>query len=147
MLFPTQVLFRFIDKNQIPIPNLIVFFELLASSKNNYSLGRFITSEKGEISLSKKLINNKIQKAMKEYPMDYNCLLVNCKDVLQVIIEDWRTISVHVQNLAKFYPKESDNLNRLLSRSVNESYKNQTLSIEVNESMKDIAITIDRKLT
>ena len=142
MDFPSTVSFKFITKNQIPIANLIVLFELLARSKNDYSIGRFMTDEKGEICLTKQFIDNEIRKEMNTYPMDYNCRLTDCKDNLQVIIEDADSITKHIKHLSKYYPNESHNLMELFSISVNKNFMNQTHGVEINKSIRKVQLTL-----
>lgn len=142
MRFPKEVDFKFMDKNEAPIPSLIVNFELPAASKNDYSLGRFLTSADGTIRLTKELINKRIEQAMFDYPMDYDCLLKDCKNSLNIIIETAHDIKAHIKNLAKYYSNEASNLHELLLRSINSKHSTQTIPVEINEKIRELVITV-----
>lgn len=76
-VLPDKINFIFINKKHQVQPNLIVFFILIASSKNNYYI-RLKSDENGNINLRKDLIIYKISQCMKNFPMDYNSSLEEC---------------------------------------------------------------------
>ncbi|MES9964916.1 MAG: hypothetical protein ABW116_15410 [Candidatus Sedimenticola sp. 20ELBAFRAG] len=100
------------------VQRLIVFLVLHSTTKNDFTIGPLMTDEKGEIILTKDVVDKVISQNKEEFPMDYDGSLSDC-DLLSVIVESRFDLEERVKRLMKYYPDNADILLELLKDAAN----------------------------
>jgi len=121
------------------VSSLVLFVVLFATRKNNYTLGPFLTDEKGEVTITRKVIEKEIADTKKEFPMDYSDDLSECQFKILVTIESAESLAERWKKLKEYYPDRANKLRRLLDGGAN--YTTNRFQQEVD--LKNIGDVID----
>jgi len=100
------------------VQRLIVFLVLHSTVKNDFTIGPLVTDMKGEIILTKAVVDRVISLNKEEFPMDYGGGLNDC-DLLSVIVESRSDLEERVKRLMKYYPDNANILLELLKDAAN----------------------------
>jgi hypothetical protein len=85
MNFPDKVTVIVRDRQTgLPVEQLAVRMELLAAHKNNYSVGPFVTDEKGQVVFTRAACEFAIKRAKEMFLMDYHSNLKECRSFVEV---------------------------------------------------------------
>lgn len=136
MEWPVRSTLRVVDSSTgEPVPNLLLFVEIVAPQKNNYSIGPLLTGPSGEAVLERADAVNAIERAMRESPMDYSSRLSDCTGDLLVTIDDGTGLGQRISRLAAFYPEEADRLRDLSVKVVNSRIKSARVTRQIAPSI------------
>ncbi|MCB9226025.1 MAG: hypothetical protein H6578_02475 [Chitinophagales bacterium] len=111
-----------IQKNGENIHNVLITVNLLTPRKNNYSMGFYLSNQKGEVRFYREDMLNQINSDMASYPMDYDSALDEIMDI-EVIIEGKEAIETRLDRLIKYYPIIAENLREKAKCSMNINWK------------------------
>lgn len=100
---------------------LLVAFELRSNLRNDYSLGLYLTDEKGECIISRNDILKTISEYQTEYPMDYSSDLTDCTAIV-VAIESKKKLRKRANRLREFFPEEAKFLKLQIDKCSNPAH-------------------------
>lgn len=123
--WPSKMIIKFICDGKL-VSNLLVYFILLSETKNNFSIGPFITNKNGEIELTHKIMTETIENAKADYPMDYSGTLDDCMGV-EVVVETVNELRSRINRGKEFYPNEATVLEELIQKCSNSKYTGERI--------------------
>ena len=100
---------------------ILVSISLIATRKNNFSLGPGLTDDKGRLLLSLGMLEAAIHTAISEAPMDYSGSLNDCLG-LKIVVEGPQELAARLARLRTFYPQEAEALADKIRQSSNEGF-------------------------
>lgn len=143
-MWPAKCVIRVIDaSSKLPVPNLVLFIQVLVARKNNYSLGPLVTDGLGRVTLAKADVDRAISEAMRESPMDYSSEISSCTGDLLIMVDDQEALEKRIERIATFYPDEAARLRSLAENRVNREVR----SLRQTERVAaEIEIRVERKV-
>ncbi len=123
---PNNFIIKVNSRNQNKVNNLIVHLKIFAKEKNDYGLDALITNSSGEIHISKALIEAQISSYKKLFIMDFISDLESCNQQIEIIINSIIKLKEISMNLKKYYPENSEKLEKLILISNNSRFQDYT---------------------
>lgn len=121
---------------------LIVFIEIHASHKNNYTLGPFKVDDNGELEIARHTIEEQISSIQEQFPMDYADTLDKCDSEITVEIESKSSLEGRWRSLNEFYPDDAMELRQLLDSQSNFIPDQTKYQLNIDSKTQVIAIEI-----
>jgi len=119
-VWPEKIRLKFTssDKHQVT-SKLVVDITVFVKNKNNHILSSLITNLNGEIHLTRKQLERKIEENFQEYPMDYASVLEDCLPKILVEVESRESLSEGWRRMKEFYPEEAKKIKFLIDGKAN----------------------------
>jgi len=138
--WPSKLIFKFTSDEKL-VSDLLVHFVLLSRLKNNFTIGSFTTNQDGEIKLTHEIMQETIEKAKSDYPMDYSGTLDDCIGV-EVIVETMSELRSRINKGKEFYPNKADKLKELTQKCSNEKYKGEHIIYKQPIDFEFVKVTL-----
>ncbi|MEA5113118.1 MAG: hypothetical protein VB050_03750 [Geobacteraceae bacterium] len=138
--WPSVIRIIFKSEN-VTVPSLLVYLEILSRLKNNYSIGPCLTDDDGEVKIPRDTIDATIERAKEISPMDYKGNLEDCVGV-EVIVETVDELNNRILRGGKFYPKEAKKLKDLLIKCTNTKYLGKRVVINMPTDLETIVVDL-----
>jgi hypothetical protein len=108
MKWPRDIQIRIFSRDsRRSLENLAVFVTFVASRKNSYSFGPFLTNKNGEIELATDDIRKWIAETKNEFPMDYVDDIEQCDRVLVIEVESFSSLEMRWSRINEIYPDQA----------------------------------------
>lgn len=124
--WPSKILLRFL-RQATAIQKLLVFLLVKSPFRNDFPLGFFLTDSSGIIVLSREDILNRIEKAKKDSPMDYDGDLDDCSG-LEIVIDSAESLDARIHHLKHFYPTNAEEIQKHAAQSCNKDFQDHKVT-------------------
>ena len=111
-VIPEKLIFVVEESNQA-LQGSIVYFVFHSSSKNDFTIGPKVTGNKGEVTLTKRAVEEVITRSQRDFPMDYAGGLSEC-NALSIVRESKGELKKRIARLKEFYPESAASLEGLV---------------------------------
>lgn len=125
----------FSGKSGRDVGDLIVFIQLVAVAKNNYSIAPKRTDTGGRVRLTKEEARQAVDRSRQGSPMDYTSTLAECQE-LQISVESSEAIASRIRKIRIYYPEAAMALESLLQGAQNDSVRPSTVRVPVQRSVE-----------
>jgi len=121
----------------------VLFILIPACRKNGYSLGPFVTDERGEVRITREGAERAISAIRAESPMDYADDLEECLPILRVDVESRKSLQERWSRIKDFYPEDAGRLRSLLNGGARLASTASRVEIDMSkqEDLIDIEVT------
>lgn len=152
--FPNSIEIQLIDnKHNQPIQGIVLLLHLFANHKNDYHILTNYSNEEGKVIVTKKFLENEINKTRNMFIMDYSSSLPDCKPSFEIEVLDDKQIKQRIDGILKGYQEDIPFCDACLQSikkqqgSKNYKVRNKKLIVDVEQSTERQKVILKLALT
>jgi len=143
--FPNIIKIKILDHiTQAPVNAMVMKIRLFANQKNDYSFILPLSDRNGNIVITKKWLENEIEKEQRLFPMDYSSNLSNCKSefILSILDEEAINRAITAMCLFQKATQISDEYINQYTQTSNWRYCSKELCLVAEGKDMDVLINV-----
>lgn len=122
--------------------NVLVYFILISTNKNNFTIGPMLTNNAGLVELTKDIMIKSIETHKQNYPMDYVDTLDSCIGI-EILVESICELEKRINRLIEYYPQKATKLQNLVVNSSNIKFKGVSIAYKLPINNDQIILELE----